>query len=88
MRGRDFTKAERALQVIAAMAGVDIAELNKALEEDQEFLATKAKEDALRREVPQSSFTMLQKSYVDESWDPKRMWEHCTKPQPLGKLDD
>jgi hypothetical protein len=37
MRGRDFTKAERALQVIAAMAGVDLAELNKALEEDQEF---------------------------------------------------
>ena len=88
---KNYTPAERALQIIGALAGKTCAEINAAI----------AKGDTLKevpesrcKDFPKSSFDMLERSYVpaimptadldSDYWE--SLWEHCLHPKKVGDL--
>ena len=87
---KNYTPAERALQIIGALAGKTCAEINAAI----------AKGDTLKevpeprcKDLPEASFDLLKRSYVPaildldlapEYWE--AMWEHCLHPKKVGDL--
>jgi hypothetical protein len=92
MPRKNYTPAERALQIIGALAGKSRQEINDAI----------GKGDALkmvpvdrRKELPQGSLDMLNRQYrnhleeqgvvlTQEQWS--ALWDHCIAPKKLGDL--
>lgn len=77
---RNYSPAERALQLICAKAGVPYSQFLKLWEQSQELS---------RRESPESSYRMVQKSYLPSaegqpSAEPlayRKMYEHIVSPK-------
>lgn len=77
---RNYSPAERALQLICAKAGVPYSQFLKLWEQSQ---------DKPRRGSPESSYTMVQKSYLTSSdvqpsvkqLTYQEMYEHIVSPK-------
>lgn len=75
---RNKTPAERALEVICAMADVPFEEFQRLLEKSQG-------NNASERPFPQSSYKMVKDSYFNQSEIPQEEWgelfQHIQKPK-------
>ena len=88
---KNYTPAERALQIIGALAGKTCAEINAAI----------AKGDTLKevpeprcKNFPEKSLKMLRRRYREgvmptadldaDYWE--TLWEHCLHPKKVGDL--
>ena len=88
---KNYTPAERALQIIGALAGKTCAEINAAIAKGD---ASKMVPDDRKKEIPQGSLDMLKKRYVPhfagsnlmlaEDWEV--LWDHCVAPKKAGDL--
>lgn len=91
MSRRNYTPAERALQIIGALAGKTCAEINAVI----------AKGDALKevpeprcKELPEASWEILRRRYRtgvmptadldSDYWE--SLWQHCVRPKKVGDL--
>ncbi len=91
MSRKNYTPAERALQIIGALAGKKPEEISAAIAKGDTL---KEVPEPRRKNFPKSSFDMLERSYVPaimptDDLDPEywgTMWEHCLHPKKVGDL--
>ena len=91
MSRKNYTPAERALQIIGALAGKTCAEINAAIDKGDTL---KEVPEPRCKDLPEASFDLLKRSYVPAimptaDLDPEywgTMWEHCLHPKKVGNL--
>lgn len=92
MPRKNKTAAERAIQIIGALAGKTCDEINEVIEMGD---AAKRVPDDRKKELPQSSHDMLNRQYrnhleeqgvvlTQEQWS--ALWNHCTAPKKWSDL--
>ena len=93
MPRKNKTAAERAIQIIGALAGKTCDEINEVIAKGD---AAKRVPDDRKKEHPQSSHDMLKQRYApalgvaaqgglnEDFWS--ALWDHCISPKKLGDL--